>query len=39
MVVDEHAGELAFQEGLFLLAQSGETVALLNKNGFEPTAW
>jgi len=36
MVVDEDASELAQQRGLFVLRQSGETVEIVNPQGFEP---
>jgi hypothetical protein len=39
MVVDEDAVEAAQAAGLWLLAQSGETVALKNDPGFTPRVW
>jgi len=39
IVVDRDARELAERSGLFVLAQSGETVAILNPTGFAPAAF
>jgi len=39
MVVDEDAIEAAQAVGLWVLAQSGETVALKNDPGFAPRVW
>jgi hypothetical protein len=39
MVVDEDAVEAAQAAGLWVLAQSGETVALKNDPGFAPRVW
>jgi len=39
MVVDEDAVEAAQAAGLWVLAQSGETVALKNAPGFTPRVW
>jgi len=39
MVVDEDAIEAAQAAGLWVLAQSGETVALKNDPGFTPRVW
>jgi hypothetical protein len=39
MVVDENAVEAAQSAGLWVLAQSGETVALKNDPGFAPRVW
>jgi len=39
MVVDEEAVEAAQAAGLWVLAQSGETVALKNDPGFTPRVW
>jgi hypothetical protein len=39
MVVDEDAIEAAQAAGLWVLAQSGETVALKNDPGFAPRVW
>jgi len=39
MVVDEDAVEAAQTAGLWVLAQSGETVALRNAPDFSPRVW
>jgi hypothetical protein len=39
MVVDDEAAEFAQNMGLWVLAQSGETVRLLNDNSFQPRVW
>ncbi len=39
MVVDDEAGRFAYRQGLFVLAQSGETVIILNNRTFRPKAW
>jgi hypothetical protein len=39
IVVDEEAVEAAQAAGLWVLAQSGETVALKNNPGFTPRVW
>jgi hypothetical protein len=39
MVVNENAIEAAQAAGLWVLAQSGETVALKNDPGFTPRVW
>ncbi len=39
MVVDEEAVQAAQKAGLWVLAQSGETVRLLNDEKFEPRVW
>ena len=39
MVVDSNAIDMAQQSGLWVLAQSGETVALLNSADFVPKMW
>lgn len=39
MVIEEAADVFAAREGLFVLAQAGDTVRLLNRDGFAPRAW
>jgi hypothetical protein len=39
IIIDEGADRYAYRQGLFVLAQSGETIALLNNDGFQPKAW
>ena len=39
IVIDEGADRYAYRQGLFVLAQSGETIALLNNDEFQPKAW
>jgi len=35
----ENADRYAYRQGLFVLAQSGETVVILNDAQFQPRAW
>ena len=37
--IEEGADKYAYRQGLFVLAQSGETVRILNDLDFEPKAW
>ncbi|NMF84430.1 DUF3782 domain-containing protein [Nodosilinea sp. P-1105] len=37
--IEAGADRYAYRQGLFVLAQSGETVAILNDEGFQPRAW
>jgi hypothetical protein len=37
--IDDGAEEYAYHQGLFVLAQSGETVAILNGEQFQPKNW
>jgi hypothetical protein len=39
MVVPEEPGREAVEAGLFVLSPSGETMRILNDEGFEPKAW
>ncbi|MGK7957213.1 MAG: DUF3782 domain-containing protein, partial [Crocosphaera sp.] len=37
--IEEGADKYAYRQGLFVLAQSGETVNILNDEQFNPQAW
>ncbi|MBL1211450.1 DUF3782 domain-containing protein [Geminocystis sp. GBBB08] len=37
--IEEGADKYAYRQGLFVLAQSGESVAILNDAKFQPTVW
>ncbi|ACK67943.1 conserved hypothetical protein [Rippkaea orientalis PCC 8801] len=37
--IESGADKYAYRQGLFVLAQSGESVSILNDDQFEPTAW
>jgi len=37
--IDEGADKFAYKSGLFVIAQSGETVTILNDLKFRPTVW
>ncbi len=39
IVIDEDADRYAYKQGLFVIAQNGETVEFLNDAGFEPKLW
>ncbi len=39
MVVPPEVARYAYRKGLFVLAQSGETVKILNDNRFQPRTW
>ena len=39
MVIPKDAARYAYRKGLFVLAQSGETVVILNDAQFQPKAW
>jgi hypothetical protein len=39
MIVPEHIGSYAYRQGLYVLAQSGENVVILNDNKFQPRVW
>ncbi|MFZ1640684.1 MAG: DUF3782 domain-containing protein [Candidatus Contendobacter sp.] len=39
MVVPREAARYAYRQGLFVLAQSGESVVILNDAKFQPRAW
>ena len=37
--IEEGADKYAYRQGLFVLAQAGETVAILNNDDFQPKSW
>ncbi len=37
--IEEGADKYAYRQGLFVLAQNGESVAILNGNEFQPKTW
>lgn len=39
IIIDEGADRYAYRQGLFVLAQSGGTITLLNNDEFQPKAW
>jgi len=39
IVIEENAGRFAYQRGLFVIGQSGETVRILNDEKFRPQEW
>lgn len=39
MVVTDEVADYAYRQGLFVLAQSGENVVILNDSGFQPQVW
>ncbi len=39
MVIAENVTKYAYKKGFFVIAQQGESVAFLNDDNFEPTAW
>jgi hypothetical protein len=39
IVIDEGADRFAYKHGLFVIAQSGEMVTILNDEDFHPTVW
>ena len=39
IVIDEGAGKYAYRKGLFVIAQTGETVKILNDEKFNPKEW
>lgn len=39
MVVTDEVTNYAYRQGLFVLAQSGDTVIILNDAGFQPKSW
>lgn len=39
MVIPDHVAAYAYRQGLFVLAQSGESVVILNDAQFQPKAW
>jgi hypothetical protein len=39
MVVTDEVAQYAYRQGLYVLAQSGETVVILNDEQFQPSVW
>jgi hypothetical protein len=39
ILIEEGADKYAYRQGLFVLAQAGENVAILNDENFQPRAW
>jgi len=39
IVIEENAGKYAYRRGLFVIGQSGDTVAILNDAKFKPGIW
>jgi hypothetical protein len=39
IVIDESADKYAYRQGLFVIAQTGETVKILNDSKFKPKEW
>ncbi len=39
IVIDEGADKYAYRKGLFIIGQTGESVNILNEDGFEPKLW
>ena len=39
MDIEEGADKYAYRQGLFVLAQSGESVSILNNDQFQPKNW
>jgi len=39
MIIPQDVGRYAYRQGLFVLAQSGESVIILNDEHFQPKAW
>ena len=37
--IEEGADKYAYRQGLFVLAQAGESVAILNNDQFQPKVW
>ncbi|MEA5533796.1 DUF3782 domain-containing protein, partial [Crocosphaera sp. XPORK-15E] len=37
--IEEGADKYAYRQGLFVLAQAGENVAILNSYEFQPKVW
>jgi hypothetical protein len=37
--IEEGADKYAYLQGLFVLAQAGEAVSILNDDGFQPRNW
>jgi hypothetical protein len=39
MVVPDEVARYAYRQGLFVLAQSGDSVVILNDGAFQPQVW
>ena len=39
IVIDEGTDRFAYKRGLFVIAQTGDTVRILNDKGFMPKEW
>ncbi|MDV7391675.1 hypothetical protein RZS08_09995, partial [Arthrospira platensis SPKY1] len=39
MVLPDEVGRYAYRRGLFVLAQTGDSVTILNDERFQPRAW
>jgi hypothetical protein len=39
MVIPSDVARYAYRQGLFVIAQSGEDLAILNDDKFKPRAW
>ena len=39
IVIDEHVSRYAYQQGLFVIGQSGGAVRFLNDDTFRPKTW
>jgi hypothetical protein len=37
--IDEGVDRFAYQRGLFVIKQTGDTVTIVNDTTFQPTAW
>jgi len=38
-VISEDADQFAYKQGLFVIAQSGDSVMILNEKNFKPKEW
>ena len=39
IVIDENVDRFAYRQGFFVIGQTGDTVKILNDEGFKPKAW
>ena len=39
IVIEENSDKYAYRQGLFVIAESGETVRILNDDKFKPKFW
>jgi len=39
IVMEENVGRFAYRQGLFVIAQSGDAVKILNDESFRPKTW